>query len=281
MNYWSKKTLNKQHAIEHLTEVCKYFAKEIAKSIENTEEYTEDDCRMFLIRNLESEDSMGYCISVDFERKGIIEAVLDNKSKSKIAILNFASYKNPGGMYLNGSSAQEECICHSSTLFPVLESFNDTFYHFNRENKNKALYTNRMLYSPDIVIMEGNKKRLVDVITIAAPNRGAALKNGVSEDEIETTMRERIICTLEVAKSHGVKTLFLGAFGCGVFKNNPEVVARIFCDELKKYPEMKFVFPIPDEENYNAFSSILTETFVRGLLGDNPSGKDPISITEF
>lgn len=37
--------------------------------------------------------------------------------KNKVAALNFASYKHPGGMFLKGSKAQEECLCHESFLF--------------------------------------------------------------------------------------------------------------------------------------------------------------------
>ena len=39
----------------------------------------------------------------------------------KIAVLNFASFKNPGGMFYNGSSAQEESLCHESFLYNVLK----------------------------------------------------------------------------------------------------------------------------------------------------------------
>lgn len=285
MDYWSKKEINKQHAVDHLAFVCRSFSKEIAKSIENTEIYTEDDCRKFIIYNLECEDDMSYMIHAEFDKKGIVESILDrSRLKNKIAILNFASYKHPGGSYLDGSSAQEESICHSSTLFPVLESFNDTFYNYNRENKNKALYTNRLLYSPNIVVIDEytGKTVLVDVITMAAPNRGAALKNGVSEEEVEACMRERIICTLGVAKEHNVKTLFLGAYGCGVFKNNPDVVSRIFTEEMKKYPDMNYVFPIPDETNYKIFSDSFIDLFTRGLLEPKyKTEEDKLSIKSF
>jgi len=68
--------------------------------------------------------------------------------KNHIAVLNFASYKNPGGMFINGSKAQEECLCHESFLYNVLLQFVQGFYDWNNKNKNKALYLNRGLYSP-------------------------------------------------------------------------------------------------------------------------------------
>ena len=40
-------------------------------------------------------------------------------------LLNFASFKNPGGMFLKGSPAQEEALCHNSILYPILDSFKE------------------------------------------------------------------------------------------------------------------------------------------------------------
>lgn len=42
------------------------------------------------------------------------------KQGKKVCVLNFASATNPGGGVVNGSSAQEECICRCTTLYPCL-----------------------------------------------------------------------------------------------------------------------------------------------------------------
>lgn len=102
----------------------------------------------------------------------------------KVAILNFASYKNSGGMFINGSKAQEECLCHASYLYNVLSRFVANFYDWNNRHKNKALYLNRALYSPDILFQFGEVLFKCDVITCAAPNKSAAQKyQNVSDEE--------------------------------------------------------------------------------------------------
>ena len=40
-----------------------------------------------------------------------------DEENERLAALNFASFKNPGGMYMEGSSAQEESLCHYSILY--------------------------------------------------------------------------------------------------------------------------------------------------------------------
>ena len=261
MNYWTKKEINKEKALEHVSEITLKYPSMIKDSIDTSIVYDEDACMKILIENSKRVPSGN--VSFDMVKNGIVEAVTSNKRKSgkRVCVLNFASYKNPGGMFLEGSNAQEECICHGSTLFPVLSHFNDTFYHYNRSNKNKSLYKHRLLYTPDIIFFgDDGKEYFADVITMAAPNRGAALRHNVSEDEIELVMKERIKIILHVAYANNVDVLYLGAYGCGVFKNNPDVVARIISDEMVNY-DMKYVFPIPDDKNMSAFNDVLLDTF--------------------
>ena len=185
--------------------------------------------------------------------------------KPKIAALNFASYKNPGGMFLDGSRAQEECLCHESFLYNVLKRQTD-YYAWNRMRLNKALYKDRALYTPDVrFFKKGNIKAdpdgvLCDVITCAAPNKSAAQKyTGVSDAENSAALKDRIHFLLQVATLNEAEVLILGAYGCGVFGQDPKEVAAIFKDELEKFAFKEAVFAIiksDRDNNYEAFEGV-------------------------
>ena len=176
------------------------------------------------------------------------------------AVLNFASYNNPGGNFINGSKAQEECLCHESYLYNVLKG-RIGYYKINHKNKNRSLYTDRALYSPNVRFTKECKDVFCDVITCAAPNKTAAQKYyDVSDEENSEVLKERIEFILKIAQDNGVDNLILGAYGCGVFGQDPLEVAKIFKEFLSgKYKCFnKVIFAIPNrlEMNYRCFKRI-------------------------
>lgn len=170
------------------------------------------------------------------------------------AVLNFASYLFPGGGFLGGSRAQEEALCHESILYEVLtdKKFED-FYNYNHDHMDETdhFYDNRLIYSKYVLFeTSDNQQYFTDVITVAAPNKNGAF-NGESFDERKNSriLRSRIEFLLDVAKSENVETLILGAFGCGVFSQDPLEVAETFKDVLKEKPFKNVIFAVQKLKN--------------------------------
>ena len=100
---------------------------------------------------------------------------------SRIAVLNFANAFYPGGGVEAGASAQEECLCRCSTLYPVLNSqyLIGNFYDYH-EDLGTSYASDALIYSEEIVICKTDEDLpqrmpeeewvMVDVITCAAPN---------------------------------------------------------------------------------------------------------------
>lgn len=156
----------------------------------------------------------------------------------KVGVLNFASAKNPGGGFLNGMQAQEESLARSSGLYPSLLEGQD-YYDFHRQQKS-SLYSDHMIYSPRCPVFRADDGKLleapylVDFITSAAPNAGAIYQNERENiAHIPETLRRRSAKVLGLAAYHECDALVLGAWGCGVFKNNPQLVAKIFHEHLE------------------------------------------------
>lgn len=152
---------------------------------------------------------------------------------ARIAVLNFASARSPGGGYVGGSKAQEEDLCRSSLLYPCLLQAQD-YYAAHRASPD-PLYSNRVIWSPDVPVHRDDdglllsRPDLVSFLTCPAPNAGKALRGrpGLRE-RIRQVLYERAGRLLTVAAHHGVRLLVLGAWGCGAFRNDPREVAEAF-----------------------------------------------------
>lgn len=248
MNYWENKEQNAAAAKNHIKEMEDKFTEGIRYSSENTIQYTEEF-------RLNSDNSSGN-ISITIEPLDSVSAIMKYGGNSKTAILNFASYKEAGGKFLEGSSAQEESLCHNSFLYNVLSKFN-RYYSWNNSHLNRGLYTNRALYSPDIIFFKNDKEVKCNVITCAAPNFSVAQRfNSVSKVENSKALISRIRFVLDIAKDNKIETLILGAYGCGVFKQDSYEVASIFKVLLLSHYRdcfKKVIFAIPNGTNFLNF----------------------------
>jgi uncharacterized protein (TIGR02452 family) len=155
-----------------------------------------------------------------------------------VAALNFASARNPGGGFLKGSQAQEESLARSSALHASLLRAGD-FYERHRASPS-MLYSDAMILSPGCPVFRDDDGNLLDsprrvaFITSAAPNAGAAATNAPHElPRIPEVFGRRTEYVLALAAARGYKRLVLGAWGCGVFRNDPAVVAGAFARHLR------------------------------------------------
>jgi uncharacterized protein (TIGR02452 family) len=152
---------------------------------------------------------------------------------ARLGVLNFASARNPGGGFLGGAQAQEESLARSSGLYPSLLRCRE-HYDFHRAQRT-CLYSDRIIYSPDCPVFRADDgdlletPYLVDFLTCAAPNAGAIRRNEPENvRHIEPALRERSAKVLSLAAHQRCDVLVLGAWGCGVFQNDPGMVAEVF-----------------------------------------------------
>lgn len=160
-------------------------------------------------------------------------ARLTGERPGKVAVLSYASARNPGGGYLNGAQAQEEALCRGSALYATLLRAPDYYAH-HRAGRS-AFYTDRVIHSPGVPVFRDDRGRLLDTpytagfLTSPAPNAGVIRRTAPDvAHRIPAALASRGERVLEVAAVRGYRRLVLGAWGCGVFQNDPAEVAGAF-----------------------------------------------------
>lgn len=203
----------------------------------------------------------------------------------KVCVHNFASATNPGGGVTKGSSAQEECLCRCSTLYFNLNT-SDMWAGFYSPHRNAQdpLHNDDCIYTPNVTVFKTDTAEpklmpeadwyQVNVITCAAPNLrlmpSNAMNSGDGMKQVKLADKDlynlhvkRLSRIMEVAVAGGNEVVVLGAFGCGAFENNPEVVARASKEVVAKYAgcfeviEFAIYCSPRDEENYIIFKRVL------------------------
>ncbi|MFF4425707.1 TIGR02452 family protein [Streptomyces sp. NPDC001549] len=152
---------------------------------------------------------------------------------SPVAVLNFASARNPGGGYVRGAKAQEEALCRASALYETLLEAPE-YYEVHRAERS-TFYTDRVIHSPGVPVFRDDRGELLETpfrvgfLTSPAPNAGTIRRQEPERTaEIPAALARRAGIVLEVAALHGYRRLVLGAWGCGVFQNDPAQVAEAF-----------------------------------------------------
>lgn len=198
----------------------------------------------------------------------------------KVCVLNFASSVSPGGGVTYGSQAQEESLCRVSSLYPALsdesvKSFYARHWEMIRAGTMKRENRDDCIFTPGVVVLRqdaGDEPLLpeearytVDVITCAAPDLRAVEDGSCyapAQDELLAMLARRWRRIMAIAAAGGTDALILGAFGCGVFANPPQLVAKAFEMAAKEidhcFETIEFAVYSRSERdlNYCAFAQI-------------------------
>lgn len=253
----------------------------LKNSIQNTiqKQYTLKETSPVKNRNSKKYDNP---FELKVSGKRSFEAAKEYPDK-KVCVLNFASATHVGGGVVTGASAQEECLCRCSTLYFAIEEEEKNFHAPHRKllwgNQMDARYNHDCIYSPDITVFKSdtaapqllpeNQWYHVDVITCAAPNLNRFYGSSIlSNQEIKKLHIARAKRILDIARSEGEEVLILGAFGCGAFRNPPEIVSQAWAEALQEYlydfEKIEFAVyckPNRPSDNYTAFEKTLKKSF--------------------
>jgi uncharacterized protein (TIGR02452 family) len=238
----------KRWASETIQIISDYFSDD--SFISNTKYYSEED--QPIDKKFPDQDGIAHFITtktVDLLWK------LEEEKLQTMAVLNFASAKNPGGGFMSGSCGQEESLAICSGLYSSLnDGAGKEMYSKNEKDNRDCLYRSDAIYSPNVplfrdgdgILVEDIKleHRRINVISMPAVNYGAySEKKSFSEKEYDQVMCERITKIFQIALENGCTEIILGPWGCGVFKGDLQKMTQRFAGEplLNKFKEIYFI----------------------------------------
>jgi len=187
-----------------------------------------------------------------------LAAIIRLTGTENLGTLNFASAKNPGGGFLGGAMAQEESLAAASALYP--SQLQCTQYYAINRRFASFVYTDCAIWSPDVVFFRDDDVELLPVpvkshvLTIPGVNYGQVLLKGEDTEGAKAAMKRRMKIALAIFADKGCDAIILGAFGCGVFRNDPVDVVVWWNELLLEYGGhfSKIVFSVFDRSRQRA-----------------------------
>ncbi len=201
------------------------------RSVKGSRLYTPEQGNALLEKYRAGKCPAGEICPCTVENISTVDAILAMEAGGAAGrgVLNFASSKNPGGGFINGAMAQEESLAASGGLYKTL-TVNEGYYRANRAC-GTMIYTDHAIYSPDVVFFRNGSFQLIEtpvtasVLTLPAVNMGQVLQKGEDQALAEQAMKRRMELALALFAENGDSNLVLGAYGCGVFRNDPVKIA--------------------------------------------------------
>ena len=207
-------------------------------------------------------------------KKSVLEAAQNYVDKGyATCLLSFASATNPGGGTLKGALGQEESLCRCSTLYPCLttQEIVSKFYEIHKvtktnENNDDCIYTSNVCVfknDKNLVKLKQEDWWNVNIITCAAPDLRNIKQEKISYEKLLKIFESRIKRIFEIAMFNRNNALILGAFGCGAYKNPPEIVSKAFKNVIIEYGNFFDVIEFAiyqvnkSSKNYEIFSKQL------------------------
>lgn len=193
--------------------------------------FSEEGCR-YSCENIDS-------FALARKRYKDFDIASNEKNRKEILVLNLANPVHPGGGVRRGARAQEEDLCRKSSLLISLEGEKARRYYDYNKSLHTYMGSDALIFSPKVEIIKDEKGQLLDetvivaVLTCAAPMLRNGME-GMSQEEYQAMVYKRITGMLKSAAYFGYSNLILGAWGCGAFGNDANIMSDLFYKALKE-----------------------------------------------
>lgn len=165
------------------------------------------------------------------------------------AVLNMASYRNPGGGVANGSRAQEEELCRRSNLLLSLYGVQgNSMLGWNSRDYDYPIPVYGTIYTPYVNIYRAPKTYekldypiLTNVISASMVIKPSLTNDGRIEKKYVHIIKKKIRSVFRTAILTENTKLVLGAWGCGAYGCPSKHMAELFRIVLDE-PEFKKSF---------------------------------------